>query len=338
LKVPSIPFDIQKVGFYIANVVFESKNGVKIRQKNGFAYEPTKAISTATPPEDFQKYWADAREQLDAVAPDFKLTPTPQYSTAKTDVFEVEMRSLGNVRVRGYYTQPKGKKNLPAILHCQGYSSVMLPYDIDNPHFAQFFLNIRGHGNSRDDVNPGFPGYLLTNLNDPEKYIYRGAFMDCIRAVDFLASRPEVDSSRLVVEGVSQGGALSIATAALDKRIKFCLPDVPFLSDFKNYFTIAAWPANEFKLYCVTHLRQMETIHRTLDYIDIKNLAPSVSCPVFMGSGLFDDVCPSAINFAAFNNLSSADKTFQLYPNSGHSLPPKHYTAKMKWLVERMGL
>ena len=336
--VPTMAFDINKVGFYIANILFEDKKGNKLKQRYGFAYEPTKAISPPTPPEDFKPYWDKARAELDAVAPDFKLTPTPQYATKKTDVFEVEMRSLGNVRVRGYYTQPKGKTNLPAMLHVQGYSSVMLPFDIDNQQFVQFFLNIRGHGNSREDVNPGFPGYLLTGINEPEKYIYRGAFMDCVRAIDFLASRPEVDSNRIVVEGGSQGGALSIAAAALDSRIKFCMPDVPFLSDFRNYFNIVRWPADEFKLYSLTHFRKMDNILQTLDYIDIKNLAPSVSCPVFMGVGLFDDVCPGAINFAAFNNLSSIDKSFKLYPNSGHALPPKHYTAKMKWLYERMGL
>jgi cephalosporin-C deacetylase len=331
-------FDIKEVGFYIAHVVFEDNKGKKLMQKNGFAIEPTKAISAPTRPEDFDKYWADARIELDSVAPDFKLTPTPQYSTAKTDVFEVEMRSLGNARVRGYYALPKGKKNLPAMLHVQGYSSVMEPFDVDNQQFAQFFLNIRGHGNSRDDVNPGFPGYLISGISEPEKYIYRGAYMDCIRAVDFLASRPEVDSTRLVVEGGSQGGALSIATAALDKRIKFCIPDVPFLSDFRNYFNIARWPADEFKLYSISRVKKLETVFKTLDYIDIKNLAPSVSCPVFMGSGLFDDVCPSAINFAAYNNLSSIDKSYILYPQSGHSLPAKHYSVKLKWLYERMGL
>jgi cephalosporin-C deacetylase len=338
VSMPTFAFDIKDIGFYITTIVFEDKKGNKLTQKNGFAFEPLKAVSTPKLPEDFEQYWAMARQELDSIAPAFKLTPTPQYATKKTDVFEVEMRSIGNVRVRGYYTQPKGKNNLPAMLHVQGYSSVMMPFDIDNPHFAQFFLNIRGHGNSRDDVNPGFPGYLLSGINEPEKYIYRGAFMDCIRAVDFLTSRAEVDSSRLVVEGGSQGGALSIATAALDSRIKYCMPDVPFLSDFRNYFNIARWPADEFKLYSVSHFKKMDTILKTLDYIDIKNLAPSVKCPVFMGSGLFDDVCPSAINFAAYNNLSSTDKTFKLYPQSGHALPAKHYALKLKWLYERMGL
>ena len=68
------------------------------------------------------------------------------------------------------------------------------------------------------------------------------------------------------------------------------------------------------------------------------DLAPSVYCPVFMGVGLFDDVCPGAINFAAFNNLSSSDKSFKLYPQSGHAMPPEQYTAKMKWLSKHLGL
>ena len=43
--------------------------------------------------------------------------------------------------------------------------------------------------------------------------LYAGAFMDCIRGVDFLASRPEVDAARLAVTGGSQGGGLAFATA-----------------------------------------------------------------------------------------------------------------------------
>jgi cephalosporin-C deacetylase-like acetyl esterase len=338
LSLPTLEFDIAGIGFYITHVIFEDKNGHKVRHRHGFAYAPTLASSDPDRPDDFDAYWQKAKTELAAIPPDFKLNPTPQYATEKTDVFEVEMRSLGNVRVRGYYATPKGKTGLPALLHLQGYSSVMMPFDVDNPDFAQFWLNIRGHGNSRDDVNPGFPGYFLSGITSPEQYIYRGAYMDCVRAVDFLVSRPEVDTTRIAVEGGSQGGALSIATTALDKRIKFCAPDVPFLSDFRQYFDIAAWPANEVKFFATTHFKKMDELFRTLSYVDIKNHAPSVSCPVFMGVGLFDDICPPAINFAAFNNLASPRKDFLLYPKHGHSLPSEHYAEKIKWLRTQLGL
>ena len=59
--------------------------------------------------------------------------------------------------------------------------------------------------------------------------------------IDFLCSRPEVDVSRIAVEGASQGGALTFATAALNNdRIAVCAPQVPFLSDFRDYFKVAS--------------------------------------------------------------------------------------------------
>ena len=308
-----------------------------MKDKKGFAIAPESLKPTPTRPADFDTYWSNALTELATIEPDYKLTLLPDLSTRKVEVFEVEMRSLNNVRVRGYYAKPKEKTNIPAVLHVQGYSSIMLPFGLDE-NMSAFYLNIRGHGNSREDVNPGFPGYLLSGLNDKNEYIYRGAYMDCIRAMDFLCSRAEVDTTRLAVEGGSQGGALSIATAALDKRVKFCLPDVPFLSNFRLYFDIASWPSGEFKALLFKTGKKWTDIYNVLDYIDVTNHAPSVTCPVMMGVGLFDDICPAAINFSAYNNLSSHDKSYHLYPTSGHSLPETHYAVKMKWLYERFGL
>jgi len=70
--------------------------------------------------------------------------------------------------------------------------------------------------------------------------------MDCIRAVDFLTSRPEIDKSRIGVEGGSQGGGLSSAAAALDQRITFCAPDIPWLGDWVGYLAAAEWPNDHY--------------------------------------------------------------------------------------------
>ncbi len=337
LKLPTFDFDALPVGFYHSVVSFQDGIGNNVKSNYAFAVQPNEAKIAPMPPADFADFWRNARTELDSIAPEFKLTPTPQYATSKTDVFEVEMRSIGNIRVRGYYAQPKNQTNLPALLHVQGYSSVMLPFDVDQP-MAQFFLNIRGHGNSQSDLNPGFPGFLLSGLDAPKTYIYRGAFMDCVRAVDFLASRSEVDTTRIGVEGASQGGALSFAVTALDKRIKLCAPDVPFLSDFRNYFQLVSWPAGEFKLYAATHFKKMDTIFSVLDYFDIKHLTPMITCPVIMGVGLYDPTCPPAINFAAYNNLASIEKEYRLYPTAGHALPPTHYEVKRHWIFKHFNI
>jgi len=163
--------------------------------------------------------------------------------------------------------------------------------------------------------------------------------MDCLRALDFLFARPEVDTSRVAVMGGSQGGALSFATAALaPDRIALCAPSVPFLSDFKDYFKVGTWPASEFVQYVGEHPEVgWEKVYKTLSYIDIKNLAPWVEAPVFMGVGLLDPTCPPHINFAAYNQLG-VPKSFVIYPEAGHGLPAAHGERRMQWIKKHFEL
>lgn len=57
---------------------------------------------------------------------------------------------------------------------------------------------------------------------------------NCIRALDYLQSRKEVDGSKLGVTGRSGGGAYSWWIAALDKRIKCAVPTAG-ITDLQNY-------------------------------------------------------------------------------------------------------
>ena len=326
-------------GFYKATLSLESKMGNKKHNFN-FGYEPEKIVSPADPQPDFAEFWQRAKDELAGADPQYKLIRIDSLCTEKQNVYLVEMRSLGNALIRGWYRVPVKPGRYPAIMQVQGYSSVMVPSYVNyGDDVIGFGLNIRGHGNSTDDVNPGFPGYILTNLEDKEKYIYRGAYMDCVRAVDFLCSRPEVDASRIAVEGASQGGALTFATAALaNDRIAVCAPQVPFLSDFRDYFRVANWPGNEF-VELVEHKKALtwDQAYYTLSYFDIKNRAHMIKAPLIMGVGLMDEVCPPHINFAAYN-LVTAEKKYIVYPSAGHGLPDNFYNAKMDWIRKRLGL
>jgi len=328
-----------KPGFYKATLALQSKMGNKKYSFN-FGYEPEKIVSPADPQPDFAEFWERAKAELAAVDPQYKLIRIDSLCTETHNVFLVEMRSLGNALIRGWYRVPVKPGRYPAIMQMPGYSSVEVPSYVNyGDDIIGFALNIRGHGNSIDDVNPGFPGYILTNLGDKEKYIYRGAYMDCVRGIDFLSSRPEVDASRIAVEGASQGGALTFATAALAAdRIAVCAPQVPFLSDFRDYFRVANWPANEF-IDLVENKKALtwDQAYYTLSYFDIKNLAHMIKAPMIMGAGLMDEVCPPHINFAAFN-LVNSEKKYIVYPYAGHGLPDHFYNAKMEWIRTKLGL
>lgn len=330
--------DIQP-GFYKAFVTF-SNDMITKKTSFMFGYEPEKIVSPANPQPDFANYWSRAKKELAAVDPQYKLIKIDSLCTSRRNIYLVEMRSLGNILIRGWYSVPSKPGKYPAVMQVQGYSSTIIPEYVDyGDVLIGFGLNIRGHGNSKDDVNPGFPGYLMYFLNDKELYIYRGAYMDCVRGIDFLFSRPEVDTTRVAVEGASQGGALTFATAALNNtRIKACAPQVPFLSDFEDYFRVASWPANEFINYVEAEKKQSwEQVYTTLSYIDIKNLASWIKAPMLMGSGLIDTTCPPHINFAAYNQVPT-QKSYIVYPFSGHNLPEDFYHKKMVWIRTQFGM
>ena len=324
-------------GFYRATAAVDSKMGNKEYIFN-FGYEPEKIVSPGDPQPDFAEFWQKAKAELKTVDPQFKMIRIDSLCTDKHNIYLVEMHSLGNALIRGWYQVPVKPGRYPAIMQVPSYGGNEIPAYINyGDDIIGFGLNIRGHGNSKDDIE--FAGYLTNNLEDKEKYVYRGAYMDCVRGIDFLCSRPEVDASRIAVEGASQGGALTFATAALNNdRIAVCAPQVPFLSDFRDYFKVATWPANEFTAYVETEKKlTWDEAYYTLSYFDIKNLAPMIRAPLLMGVGLMDNVCPPHINFAAYNNVTSKKK-YIVYPYAGHSLPQDFYNAKMEWIRSEFGM
>jgi cephalosporin-C deacetylase-like acetyl esterase len=340
-KSKTVQLDMGKLapGFYNATLLVRNKVSEK-RHRFAFGVRPEEIVSPLDRPDDFADYWNRAREELATVDPRFHLIRQDSLCTPKREVFILEMYSLGEVLVRAWYMRPVSEGIYPAVLHVQGYSTFMIPdWMYQGDDMVALGLNIRGHGFSQDQVNPGFPGYLQHHVDDKESYIYRGAYMDCLRAVDFLYSRKEVDTSRIAVEGGSQGGALSFATAALDtQRIDLCVPNVPFLSDFRDYFKVADWPAHEFTRYFQDHPDVSEDeIYINLSYIDIKNLAPWIKAPVLMSIGLMDETCPPHINFAAYNQLQS-QKAYVVYPYAGHSLPGSYHEMKYDYIRKEFGM
>jgi cephalosporin-C deacetylase-like acetyl esterase len=211
----------------------------------------------------------------------------------------------------------------------------MLPTGTSD-QMAVFSFNVRGHGNSQADVAGQPENFWIRGLEAPEGYYYQGAYADCVRAVDFLVSRSEIDATRIAVSGGSQGGGLSLATAALDQRISLCAPDIAFLCDWKRYFAITDWPeVNEW--IAAKETRSWSSTLRTVSYFDTMNMADRIKCPVFFGVGLQDDVCPAATIFAVYNRIKT-EKEFRVYPNTKHWVPKEHWDERDQWIRSGFGI
>jgi len=153
-----------------------------------------------------------------------------------------------------------------------------------------------------------------------------------------VASFDEVDENRLGCEGGSQGGALSIACAALYPNIKRCVSVYPFLSDYKRVWEmdLAKQAYDElggfFRRFDPLHAREDEIFTR-LGYIDIQNLAPRIEAEVLMCLTLMDNICPPSTQFAVYNKIRSV-KQAAVYPDFGHENTPGFQDRAFNFLTQ----
>jgi cephalosporin-C deacetylase len=332
-----VPFKLSNPGFYRCTLFLE-KDGISGSPKKfNIGYEPEKIVSPVDAKPDLQEFWDKTKAELARVAPEYKMTLLKERSTGTRNIYHVEMMSFGNVKIEGFYAVPKAEGKYPAILYYMGYASdPWCPDTNGEPGFASFVLSVRGQGIQKATSTYG--DWIIWGLDSKENYYYRGAFMDVVRSIDFLSSRPEVDADKIVAEGGSQGGAFTLVACALDRRIKAGAPAIPFLSDYTDYFRIVNWPRSSFETYLKSNpTRTWAEVYDVLTYFDVKNLASWIKCPIFMAAGLQDEVCPNHTNFAVYNQIKSK-KQYRIYRNIGHSTPRVWYNLHMDFFREALGL
>lgn len=148
---------------------------------------------------------------------------------------------------------------------------------------------------------------------------------------------PEVDENRVGAFGGSQGGALTIACAALEPRIKRAVPWYPFLCDYKRVWEmdldVDAYKDLRlfFRQWDPRH-EQQEKYFTKLGYIDLQFLAPRIKADVLMFTGLIDNICPPSTQFAAFNKMT-CKKEVKIYPDFGHEYLPESVEMTFEFLM-----
>jgi cephalosporin-C deacetylase len=160
----------------------------------------------------------------------------------------------------------------------------------------------------------------------PEKMLFQQIFLDTAQLARIIMEMPDVDANRVGVMGGSQGGALTIACAALEPRIKRAAPLFPFLSDYKRVWEMDQ--AKDAYKELQEYFRHSDPMHRLEDqifeklgYIDIQFLAPRIQAEILWGIGLMDTICPPSTQFAVYNKIVSP-KTMAVYPDFGHETLP----------------
>ena len=333
-------------GFYRANCYVKGK----ATRNFNFGIDPFDIVSAPDKQADYDQFWQTAKDQLAATEMQAVLTEITDHSSAKRKVYLVEMSSVPDglngepVKIRGYYCEPTDGAKHPVLVHYYGYdtqgskAACECPYG-GSSNYAELYLSHRGQylNNRPAGTNPGveeateniYGDWFAYNFGDKDGYYYRGAFMDAVQAVRFMATRETSDMTKLFAEGSSQGGALCYAAAGLsDIPFTAITPNVAFMGDFPDYFQIAGWPASTAKAEAKKKGMTDEQMYAFLSYFDTKNLATRIRCGVLATSGLKDGTCPPHTNIAPYNNLltPAENKEYHFYPEMTHDYPKNWYS------------
>ncbi len=307
----------------------------------GFA--PQQISPTVENPADFRAFWDSARAELSRVPPDVRLTLLPERCTETVNVYHLNAQNWGNSRLYGILCMPKREGRYPALLKVPGAGIRPYAGDVAMAERGVITLEIGIHGvpvNLDPQVYANLSagplsGYPQFNLDDRDRYYYKRVYLGCLRANDVLTGLPQFDGQNLLVTGGSQGGALSIVTAALDPRVKALGAYYPALADVTGYLKNRAggWP-HLFAGKNRTFNDKPDKI-RTAGYYDVVNFARRVRVPGRYTWGFNDETCPPTSMYAAYNVIS-APKTLDLYLETGHWTYPEQVEKMNAWLLGRL--
>jgi len=147
--------------------------------------------------------------------------------------------------------------------------------------FLTIVPGARVYGEKSDGRDP-FPGRDTCNVNYMKGsiigiYTLTLNVWDSMRCIDYLETRPEVDSGRIGMMGLSGGGTNTTFTSALDKRIK--------AADIMGYI-------NPWKGFCIERANccGSQIVPNIYKYFDTDEIAGLIAPrPLLLEMGIFDN-------------------------------------------------
>ena len=312
-------------------------------------FSPEKLRPYCQEPKDFDAFWKKA---LDA-ARNNDLNPTkrllPERCTKDMNVYEVSyVNNNWNSRMFGILSVPVKPGKYPALLRVPGAGVRPYSGDTYTAPGKCIVLEIGVHGipvtmeqNVYDDLHNGaLDGYWNFNVAEPDKNYYKRVVTGAVRGVDFIASLPEWDGKTIGVTGASQGGFLSLAVAALDKRITFLGVVHDAMCDYEAelHNVGGGWPHTIY--WDMKSGLDKNLINLKVEggrYYDGVNFARRVTQPGWYSFGYNDEVVPPTSSYSTYN-IVTAPKTLSVYQMTGHYWYQEQWDEWQDFLRKQMGL
>ncbi|MDE7349866.1 MAG: acetylxylan esterase [Muribaculaceae bacterium] len=324
-------------------------DGAVYRHHIKLGFSPEKIEPYTEMPADFDAFWNKNLQELSDVPLDFKMTPSPKYTTDKMDCWLVNLTvSKQGQSIYGYLFIPKDAKpgSCPIVLCPPGAGIKTIKEPLRHRYYGEngcirFEMEIHGLNPEMTDeafkeISKAFSGrengYLQNGLDDKDNYYMKRVYLACVRAIDFLTTLPEWDGRNVVLQGGSQGGALAIVTAGLDKRVTACVANHPALSDMAGYKAGRAGGYPHF--FRVDGMDTPEKLN-TMAYYDVVNFGRRLKCPVYMTWGYNDDTCPPTTSYAVYNVITSPKEAL-ITPINEHWTSEATERGHLDWILRHL--
>jgi cephalosporin-C deacetylase-like acetyl esterase len=282
-------------------------------------------------PADFDAYWQGVMGELAALPAAPELTRNPIRSGELSTVYDLYLTSIGPYRIYAFYSIPKGDGPFPVIVHTGGYGSVVhIGSFEERQRYVTVALRHRGRRLADKPFAAAYPGLLTTGIESPQSYIYRGIVADCVRVIDFLGTRPEVDKGKIAVVGDD----LALMTAALRPEIDALYTTPALFYGMQELApTTGAYPLEEYNDYARAHPERAAAMWETVNYFNPLHFAPKVEAETVLVTGNTRDMFSPKIMEPL---VGAFGKPVSQYVSAHSSY--KDGVQQATWLAQRYGL
>lgn len=324
-------------------------NGKKYSHHVKVGFSPDKIKPYTEIPDGFMDFWKNNIKEASEFPLKYTKEKAEEYCTEKIDCYliKLQLNNRGQA-VYGYLFYPKNAKpgSCPVVLSPPGAGIKTIKEPLRHKYYAEegfIRLEFEIHGlnptmseEQFKEISNAFNGkengYLTNGMDNKDNYYMKRVYLSCLRCIDLLTSLPEWDGKNVIVQGGSQGGALAMITAGLDKRVTACVVNHPALSDMAGYMAGRAGGYPHF-----FRTRGMDTKEKleTMSYYDVVNFARLIKADTFMTWGFNDNTCPPTTSYAVYNTLE-CNKEALITPINEHWTSEETERGHLEWIKKHL--
>lgn len=230
--------------------------------------------------------------------------------SAGNPVERVEIPFEGN-HIQGVLHRVPGVTGAPAVLFCPGMDMTKESYLApgQHPYVARGLhcLHIDGPGQGTSNIRK-----IRVTVDNYER---AGA-----AAIDYLCSRPEIDSGRIAVSGFSMGSYWGMRIAATDRRVKAVATAAACYGPKRPIFNEASPRFKQIFMY-MSGIHDEDAFDAMAGQMTLDALAPRIKCPTLMVTGEYDPLSHLEDVVAVYEKVGGP-KELWVVENNFHS--PRH--------------